>query len=115
MNMNNLLITWLASSVILYITAILIPGFVITSFSRAMLASIVLGLLNAILRPVLFFVTIPINIITLGFFTFVLNAIILRLAAGLMKGFDIKGWWSAILAAITMVFLQIFMGFFFNI
>lgn len=104
---------WILSSTLLYLTALIVPGFKITSFPRAMLAAIIIGLLNAFLRPVLIFITIPINILTLGLFTFVVNAIILRLAAGLIKGFDIKGWSSAVIAALTMTLLQIAVKFLF--
>lgn len=56
--------------------------------------------------PVLWLFTLPINILTLGFFTFVLNAIVLRIAAGLLKGFEIDGWISAIIGAIILAFVQ---------
>ena len=103
----NWLILWLGSSLLLYVTAVLVPGFKITSFPRAMIATIIIGFLNMLIKPILIFLTLPINILTLGLFTFVINAIILRLAAGVMKGFDISGWFPAILAAMVMTFLRI--------
>ncbi len=104
--MLQILIQWLLSSVVLLVVAYLVPGFRIHSFGSAMIASLVLGLLNALVRPILFFLTIPITILTLGLFTFVLNAIILRLAAGMLKGFDIDGWLSAIIGAIVLAIVN---------
>lgn len=98
--------TWMISSIVLYLTAVIVPGFVIKSFGSAMWASIVVGLFNMILRPILIFLTLPLNILTLGLFTFVVNAIVLRAAAGLIKGFDINGWLPAILGAIVLALLQ---------
>ena len=102
-----LLFLWLTSSVLLYFTAVLVPGFTIHSLGRAMLAAAIVGLLNRVLRPLLLFITLPINILTLGLFTFVVNAIILRLSAGMLKGFDIKGWGPAILGAVVLSLLQL--------
>lgn len=59
-----------------------------------------------VLRPILWFLTLPINILTLGLFTFVVNAIILKLAAKLLKGFDIDGWLPAILGAVVLAVIQ---------
>ncbi len=114
MDLFNLLLVWFSSAAFLYVTAVIVPGFVITSFSRALLAAILVGLFNMFLRPILWFLTLPINILTLGLFTFVLNAIILRIAAGLMKGFDIKGWGPGILGAIVLSILQVLVYFLFG-
>ncbi len=100
--MLQLLGQWLLSSAVLVIVAYVVPGFRINSFGTAMIASLVVGLLNILIRPALLFLSIPINFLTLGFFTFVINAIILRLAAGLLSGFEISGWISAILGAIVL-------------
>lgn len=104
--MIHILVVWLLSAVSLYLTAVIVPGFTIKSFGSALISAAVVGLFNALIRPVLLFLTFPINIVTLGLFTFVVNAIILRLAAGLLKGFDIHGWLPAILGAIVLVFIQ---------
>lgn len=104
--MIQMLVLWLVSAIVLMITAYLVPGFKIKSFGSAMWASIVVGLLNMLIRPVLMFLSFPINFLTLGLFTFVVNAIILRIAAGLLKGFDIDGWWSAIIGAIVLALVN---------
>jgi len=105
----NLLAVWLLSAAAIHITATLTPGFKIRSFGAAMLASVVLGLLNMTIRPLLLFLTLPINILTLGLFTIVINAVVLRLTAGLLKGFDISGWLPAILGAIVLALVQAFL------
>jgi putative membrane protein len=97
---------WILLSVSLYLTALVVPGFRIKSFLSSLWAVIIVGLLNMIVLPVLWFFTLPINILTLGLFTFVLNAIILRIAAGLLKGFDIDGWIAALIGAIVLAFVQ---------
>jgi len=104
--MIEIIFLWILLSLSLYITAILVPGFHIRSFGSAFIAVVVVGLLNALVRPILWFLTLPINILTLGLFTVVLNAIILRIAAGLLKGFDIDGWFSALVGAIVLAFIQ---------
>jgi putative membrane protein len=100
--MIQLLVLWLVSAIVLMITAYLVPGFTIKSFGSAMWASLIVGLLNMLIRPILMFLSFPINFLTLGLFTFVINAIILRMAAGLLKGFDIDGWFSAIIGAVVL-------------
>lgn len=107
--MLELIGVWVLSSVAIYLTAVLIPGFALKGFGSAMIAAVVLGLLNMTLRPLLLFLTLPINILTLGFFTIVVNAIVLRLAAGLLKGFEIRGWIPAILGAIVLALVQAFL------
>lgn len=104
--MLSLLVTWILSALCLYLTAIIVPRFTIHSFPSALWAAVVIGFLNMVLRPILWFLTLPINILTLGLFTFVVNAIILKLAAKLLKGFDIDGWLPAILGAIVLAILQ---------
>lgn len=100
--MLQMLAVWLLSAIVLMITAYVVPGFTIKSFGSAMWASLLVGLLNMLIRPILLFLSFPINFLTLGLFTFVVNAIILRIAAGLLKGFDINGWVSAIIGAIVL-------------
>jgi putative membrane protein len=104
--MMSLLITWLLSAVCLYLTAAIVPGFKLQSFGASMWAVVVIGLLNMSIRPVLWFLTLPINFLTLGLFTFVLNAIILKIAAKFLKGLDIDGWIPAIIGAIVLAIIQ---------
>ena len=104
--MFEMLGVWMVSSLAIYITAALTPGFVIKGFGSAMIASLVVGLLNMTLWWVIFILTLPLTVLTLGLFTLVVNAIVLRAAAGLLKGFDIHGWLPAIIGAIILALVQ---------
>lgn len=105
--MIYLILTWLLSALALFLTSKVVSGFQITDFKSAMLASVLVGLLNMILRPILLLLTLPVNILTLGLFTFVVNAIVLRAAAGLMKNFKITGWLPAILGAVVLAIINV--------
>jgi putative membrane protein len=112
--MLELLGVWILSSAAIYLTAAVTPGFVLKGFSAAMIASVVIGLLNMTIRPVLLILTLPINILTLGLFTIVVNAIVLRISAGILKGFDINGWLPAFLGAIVLALVQAFLFYMFG-
>lgn len=94
------------NALVLLLVAHLIQGIHVRSFGAALIAALVLGLLNALVRPVLFLLTLPINILTLGLFTFVINACILWLAAALVPGFAIDHFLAAILAAVVMALIN---------
>lgn len=93
---------WLVSGLALAITAAIVPGFRVRGFFTAVVASLLIGLANHTVWPLLIFLTLPINILTLGLFTFVVNGAILRLVAAFMKDFEISGWMSAIFGAIIL-------------
>jgi len=99
-SIGYLIVAWLISAGSLTIVSLIVPGFYLRNFRSAMVAAVVVGIANSLLRPILIFLTLPLNILTLGLFTFIVDAIILRLGAGILKDFDIKGWLSAILAAL---------------
>ena len=84
------------------IVAWLLPGIHLTSPWAALLAGVILGFVNAIVRPVLFFVTLPLTLLTLGLFIFVLNAICFALTAWLVPGFSIDGFFSALFGALLV-------------
>ncbi len=90
------------SALAVIITSKIIPGFEVDSFFTAMIASVVIGLCNAIIWPILLVLTLPINIVTLGLFTFVINGATLKIAAALLPGFAIQTWGAAILGAIVL-------------
>src|SRR5215470_18946911 len=81
------------------VAAWLLPGIHITSSLSALLAGVILGFVNAIVRPVLFFLTLPLTLLTLGLFIFVVNALCLGLTAALVPGFTIDGFWWAVIGA----------------
>jgi putative membrane protein len=84
------------------IAAWLLPGIHIASSLSALLAGVILGFVNAIVRPVLFFLTLPLTLLTLGLFIFVLNAICFALTAWLVPGFSVDGFFSALVGALLV-------------
>ncbi|MBS1985667.1 MAG: phage holin family protein [Bdellovibrionales bacterium] len=98
----NGIIHLVISALALTCTAYFVPGFKVQSFGYALLAALVIGLVNFLIRPVLILLTLPINILTLGLFTFVINALCLKLAANLIPGFDIDGFGTAFIGAIIL-------------
>jgi putative membrane protein len=109
--MTHFLIKWAVSAISLAVAAKLIKGINIDSGWTLLIAALVIGLLNATLRWILIILTLPINILTLGLFTFVINAIMIILASKLVNGFVVDDFWTAFLAAILMSIV----GFFLNI
>ncbi|MDB5037463.1 MAG: hypothetical protein JWQ35_991 [Bacteriovoracaceae bacterium] len=100
--MVHVIIHWLVSAVALIITAYLVRGFEVKNFFSAMMAAVVIGLANIFIWPVLIFLTLPLNILTLGLFTFVVNGIVLKICAALMPGFEIRSWGAAIFGALIL-------------
>ena len=101
-NFFTLVMHWVVSALALALTAALVPGFKVGGFGTALIAALLIGVVNYFLWPLLFFLTLPFTVITFGLFVFVVDAIILRLCAAMMSGFSINGWWSAILGAILL-------------
>lgn len=93
---------WLVSGAALAITAFLVPGFKIKGFTTALMASLFIGAANFLIKPFLIFLSLPLTILTLGFFLFVVDAAILRLCAAFMKDFEITNWFSAVVGAIIL-------------
>jgi len=84
------------------ISAYLIPGVYLAGFWTALWLALFLGIVNILLKPILILITLPINILTLGLFTFVINALIILLASSVIKGFEVKGFWIAMLFSIVL-------------
>ncbi len=100
--MTKFLLRWVASAVSIYITAALFEDIYIAGFAAAMLAAVILGIANMIVKPIIILFTLPINILTLGLFTLVINGIVLKMTAGFVGGFMINGLLTAILASIVL-------------
>ena len=98
----GIFIRWLILTAAIVAASYLIDGIRISGFFSAFCAAAVLGILNALFRPILFILTLPINIMTLGLFTFVINALLLKMASGIIPGFDVHGFWSAVFAALII-------------
>ena len=102
-----LLLKWLALSLAILFVGWVIPGITISSFATALVASIVIALVNLVIKPVLVFLTLPINILTLGLFILVINALLLMFVAYLIPGVEVDGFWSAFLGALLLSILSI--------
>jgi putative membrane protein len=109
--MGKLLLKWLVNCVALFVVVHIFHGITATSLSSIIVAALILGLLNAFLKPILVILTLPINILTLGFFTLIINAVIFLLAAKFVQGFTVIGFanafWAALLFSIVSFLLNL--------
>jgi len=96
----KLILKWVLSAVALLLVAHLYSGVVVDSFVAALVAAFVIGLLNTIVRPVLVVLTLPVTILTLGLFMFVINALMFWSASGLLGGFHVRGFGAALLGSL---------------
>ncbi len=96
----KLLVRWLLLAAALLLVAQVYPGVQLASFGSAMVAALVLGLLNALLRPVLVLLTLPVTVLTLGLFLFVINALMFYFAASLLPGFNVNGFVGSLIGSL---------------
>lgn len=100
--MPYFLLTWLLTAIALMITAYIVPGFEIDNVGAALIAAVVLGLVSAVVRPILVLLTLPITIVTLGLFLLVVNAITIWLAGAITPGFDVVGFLPALVGSVVL-------------
>jgi putative membrane protein len=110
--MPGLLLRWILNAVALWITSMVITGIHASGPLSLLLAAVVLGMLNAILRPILLLLTLPINLLTLGLFTLLINGFVLKLTATLVPGFQVEGFWAAVLGALLLSLLSFLLSLF---
>jgi putative membrane protein len=96
----KLIVRWLLLAAALLLVANVYPGVTVASFSSAMIAALVLGLLNTLVRPLLVLLTLPVTLITLGLFLFVINALMFWSASGLLSGFNVAGFSAALIGSV---------------
>ncbi len=96
----KLILKWLLSAAALLAVAHLFSGVQVASFTSALLAAAVIGLFNVVLRPVLVVLTFPVTLVTLGLFLFVINALMFWAASGLLAGFQVTGFWAALVGSL---------------
>lgn len=102
----NLIVRLLINALIIMVLAWILPGIHVASYFTAIIVALILGLLNIFLKPILVILTIPVTIVTLGLFLFVINALIILAAGWLISGFTVDGFWWALLFSILMTFLN---------
>ncbi|MCX5798484.1 MAG: phage holin family protein [Proteobacteria bacterium] len=106
-----LLLKWLIMAISILASAYLIPGVTVSGFFAALWVALFLGIVNVLVKPVLILITLPINIVTLGLFTFVINALLILLASSAIKGFQVTGFWVAMLFSIVLSAINYLLGF----
>ena len=100
--MPGILMRWLILTAAIIVTAYLLDGIQIDGFFSAIFSAALLGILNAFFRPILLVLTLPINILSLGLFTFVINALLLLMASGVIPGLTVSGFWTALFGSLLI-------------
>lgn len=98
--MVKIFVRWLLLAAALLFVAYVVPNVTVKSFGAAMIAALVLGLLNTLLRPILVILTLPVTVLTLGLFLFVINALMFSVASQLLDGLQVNGFWYALLGSL---------------
>lgn len=100
--MKGILVRWLVLTAAIIVASYVLDGIQVKGFLSAFFAAAILGVLNAFFRPILIILTLPINILTLGLFTFIINALLLKMASGVISGFDVRGFWAAVFGSVII-------------
>jgi putative membrane protein len=98
----NFLIVWLIATLAVIITAYILPGVKLSGFFAALVTALILGLISVFIKPLLILLTLPLNILTLGLFTFVINALMIMLTSAIVPGFHVDGFWWALLFSLVL-------------
>jgi putative membrane protein len=99
--MIKLLIVWLINALALLTVAYVMPGIAVASFATALVAALVLGLVNTVIRPILILLTLPATLLTLGLFIFVINGLLFWFVGSFIQGFVVSGFWAGVGGAIV--------------
>ncbi|RJR42932.1 MAG: phage holin family protein [Desulfobacteraceae bacterium] len=108
--MGSIFVRWIILTASILVASYLIEGIEVKGFFSAFLAAAVLGFLNAFFRPILLILTLPINILSMGLFTFVLNGFLLMMASGVIAGFHVRGFWSAVFGSLLISIVNWFLS-----
>ncbi|MBI5569098.1 MAG: phage holin family protein [Desulfomonile tiedjei] len=100
--MTGLLVSWLVATIAILIAAHIIPGIRVSDLGAALIGAAILGIVNAVIKPILIVLTLPITLLTLGLFLFVINALMLLLAGSVIHGFQVAGFWPALLGSLVV-------------
>ena len=111
----RLLLIWLLNALALLTVAYVLPGITVDGFTAALVAALILGLINTLLRPLLILLTLPVTVLSLGSFILVINGLLFWFAGSVLKGFEVSGFWVGVVGALlysifssvlTMLFLE---------
>ena len=100
--MKGILVRWFILTAAIVVASYLMDGIQVKGFFSAFFAAAILGVLNAFFRPILIILTLPINILSLGLFTFIINALLLKMASGVISGFYVRGFWAAVFGSVII-------------
>lgn len=100
--MVSILANWILSAIAIIVTAEFVPGFQVANFTTALIVALVMGIVNALIKPILLILTLPINVLTFGLFTFVINALLILLVAQIVNGFTVVGFVPALIAGVVL-------------
>ena len=112
--MRGLLLRWLILTFAIMTAAYLFSGIHVSGFGSSLFAALVLGILNAFFRPILFILTLPINVLSLGLFTFVINAVLLLMTSGVIGGLVVDGFGSALFGSLVISLVSLLLSSFVN-
>jgi putative membrane protein len=113
-DLKGIVIRWLILAAAIMVASSVLAGIEVKGFFPALGAAAMLGMLNAVLRPVLLILTLPINILSLGLFTFVINALLLKIASAVIPGFDVHGFWTALFGSLIITSVSWLLNAFIN-
>ena len=102
-----ILTTLVLNAIAFYVTSYLVPGVTIVGWEALLVVSVVWGILSILVKPILIILTLPINILTLGLFTFVINALLIMLMSNLVRGFHVAGFGTALIAAVVLALVNL--------
>ena len=100
MNAMKLMLIWLCNALALLAVAYLLPGINVDGFTSALIAALVLGLINTLIRPLLILLTLPITVVTLGLFILIINGLLFWFAGSVLRGFEVSGFWVGVMGAL---------------
>ena len=112
--MRGIVIRWLILTAAIMFASYVMDGIQVKGFLSALFAAAALGILNAFFRPILIVLTLPINILSLGLFTFIINAVLLKMASGVISGFEVYGFWSAVFGSLLISIVSWILNSFIN-
>ena len=104
--MLNILLRWLLFSLLIIFIAWVVPGISVENFFSAMIACIIIAIINAFIKPIVKFISLPINFLTLGLFTLVINALLFMLAGAITPGLEVEGFLSALIGSILLAIIS---------
>ena len=108
--MIYLLIRWVLNAIVLWVVAYLTPGVAFASNWSVLVTALVFGLINAIIKPIVLLLTLPVNVLTLGLFTLIINGLMFWLASTIVKGFEVADFWAAFWAALIYWLITTLIG-----